>query len=130
MPDKIENVNGSVPAETENEGIGSGRVESGTEGVGERLSENAENESSVVADRAESGEKIDYESASLDEVMQNVEERLTLPDTDNPVSGGEGGSSEQAARTHAKQQIMIRRRTGRMCFFIVAALLPTRRKPL
>lgn len=82
MPDKIENVNGSVPAETENEGIGSGRVESGTEGVGERLSENAENESSVVADRAESGEKIDYESASLDEVMQNVEERLTLPDTD------------------------------------------------
>ena len=82
MPDKIENVNGSVPTETENEGIGSGRVESGTEGVGERLSENAENESSVVADRAESGEKIDYESASLDEVMQNVEERLTLPDTD------------------------------------------------
>ena len=82
MPDKIENVNGSVPVETENEGIGSGRVESGTEGVGERLSENAENESSVVADRAESGEKIDYESASLDEVMQNVEERLTLPDTD------------------------------------------------
>lgn len=92
MPGNDGKVKGTDPAEVVienavNENISADSAVCDKDFVEDVSDENASAESSDVAESgAEAvvadGEKIDYENASLDDVMQNVENRLTLPDTD------------------------------------------------